>query len=67
MMSWYYYPPPPLYPPLPYDIFALFGYTLHWMIYPYYWLLYLEAFKASFDVWKKVLESFTKYITPPTT
>jgi len=69
-MWWYRYPYPYWmpYPSVtpPYDIFAMMSQTINWMIYPYYWMLYLEAFRASFDVWKKAMESFSKYVVPET-
>ena len=62
-----YYPyPSPLYPmvppwyppPLPlWDPAYLTGLMMQSVIYPYYYMLILEMYKATIDVWRKTIES----------
>ena len=67
MYPWYWYYPGYLYPMMPYDPFALMNIMMYWMIWPYYYALIFETYKAMIDTWKKAIESLTKSIGPSTT
>ncbi len=56
---WYYYP---YTPPLPYDPFIMMNMMMYSMIYPYYYALMLEMYRAMIDAWRKSLEVLTKSV-----
>ena len=51
MYPWYYY-----YYPMPYDPFTL----MQWTVWPYYYAMFFETYKAMIDTWRKALEGLSK-------
>ncbi len=51
---YYYLPPPP--PPLPYDPLALAMLAVELAVWPQYYSLMLEMYRAVIEAWRKTLE-----------
>ncbi len=58
MYPWYYYYYP--YYPMPYDPFTLMNVLMQWTIWPYYYAMFFETYKAMIDTWRKALEGLSK-------
>ena len=56
-MAWVGYP---YYWYYPFDLYYLMPMMFQWMMIPYYYMIYLEVFRAAIDAWKKALESISK-------
>jgi len=56
----YYYPY--YWYPLPYimDPTYLLGMTFQWIIYPYYFMMTMEIYRAIIETWRRSLEALTK-------
>jgi hypothetical protein len=69
---YYYYYGVPVYPPTPYylppvDPAYLTALMTQYIVYPYYYMVTLEAYRKIFETWSRVMESFIKSLGEKTT